>query len=148
MTALTITLEPAATLAIVSAGMFFLTALVTGVWKWVQIMKSPTHQAHPYADIAHRASLLYSFAAMLMGAFAALSAWGPQVDLVATAFPLFYFAFAIATYVWHGALQDTDNQFATRNFVSTWGMVTLVAGEFGGFVVLFAGVMVTLMGVS
>jgi hypothetical protein len=146
MTTLPRTFEPAETVAILSAGVFFFTALLTGVWKWRQIMASDTHQAHPYVDIAHRASLLYSFAAMMLASFAALSVWSTTVDLVATALPLFYFAFAIGTYILHGALQDTDNQFATRSFVSTWGMATLVVGEIGGFVVLFAGVVVALLG--
>lgn len=138
-------LEPASTLAILSAGSFFMVALLTGVWKWRQITTSADHCAHPYVDIAHRASLMYSFAAMLLASFAELSAWQTTVDLAATAFPLFYFAVAIATYVWHGARRDTDNQFRERNFVSTWGMWTLAIAEIGGFVVLFAGVVKSLL---
>jgi hypothetical protein len=133
-------LEPAARLAIMSAGSFFTVALLTGVWKWRQIMASPDHQAHPYVDIAHRSSLLYSFAAMMIASFAELSAWSARVDLVAAAFPLFYFAVAIATYVWHGARRDTDNQFREPTATATWGMWTLVVAEIGGFAVLFAGV--------
>jgi hypothetical protein len=139
------TLEPASALAVLSAGVFFLTALASGVWKWRGMMTSPDHQAHPYVDIAHRASLHYSFAALLLGCFAALSAWSALVDVVATAFPLAYFAIAIGTYVWHGARRDTDNQFARRTFASTWGAATLAIAEIGGFVVLFAGVITTLL---
>lgn len=139
-------LEPASALAVVCAGVFFLTALATGVWKWRSMMSSSDHQAHPYVDVAHRASLHYSFAALLLGCFAALSAWSAQVDVVATAFPLTYFAFAIGTYVWHGARRGTTNQFAERTFVSTWGTATLAVAEIGGFVVLFAGVVSTLLG--
>jgi hypothetical protein len=144
-TTLPTALEPASTLAILSAGLFFMVALLTGVWKWRQIMASADHCAHPYVDIAHRASLMYSFAAMLLASFASLSAWHANIDLVATGLPLFYFAFAIATYVWHGARRDTDNQFRERNFVSTWGMWTLVVAEIGGFMVLFAGVVKSLL---
>lgn len=137
--------EPACTLAILSGGAFFMTALLTGVWKWREIMASPQHQAHPYVDIAHRASLMYSFAALLLGQFATLSAWDARVDLVATTLPLFYFSVAIMTYIWHGARRDTENQFAERNFISTWGMWLLVFAEVGGFAVLFAGVIVALL---
>jgi hypothetical protein len=144
-TTLPTALEPASTLAILSAGLFFMVALLTGVWKWRQIMASADHCAHPYVDIAHRASLMYSFAAMLLASFASLSAWHANIDLVATGLPLSYFAFAIATYVWHGARRDTDNQFRERNFVSTWGMWTLVVAEIGGFMVLFAGVVKSLL---
>jgi len=139
-------LEPAVTIAVLSAGAFFLTALLTGVWKWRQMMTSEEHQAHPYVDIAHRAALMYAFSAMLLGSFASLSAWSATVDLVATALPLLYFAIAIGTYVWHGFLRDTDNQFAQRNFISTWGTLMLAAAEIGGFVVLFAGVAKAMLG--
>lgn len=139
-------IEPAAVLAILSAGGFFTTSLATGVWKWRQMMASPTHEAHPYVDIAHRASLLYAFAAMLLATFASLSAWSVAVDLAATAVCLFYFAVAIGTYVWHGVRQRTTNQFDRRTFISTWGTGLLAMGEVGGFLVLFAGVAVTLLG--
>lgn len=132
---------PAETLAILAAGIFFLTALVTGVWKWRQMMTSEDHQAHYYVDTAHRASLLYSFAALLLMHFAALSEFSDNVNLVATALPLFYFTVAIGTYILHGFARDTENQFAERNFITTWGMVLLIVGEIGGFVVLFIGVL-------
>lgn len=142
---LTLALEPAARLAILSAGAFFTTALATGVWKWRGMRTSPDHCAHPYVDIAHRASLHYSFAALLLACFASLSAWSRTIDLWATALPLFYFAVAISTYVWHGARKGTDNQMRKRTFVSTWGTATLAAAEIGGFAVLFAGVVRSLL---
>ena len=49
-------------LAIVAAGVFFLTALLTGIWKYLEIAASEDGLAHPYIDTAHRASLMYSFA--------------------------------------------------------------------------------------
>jgi len=64
-----------------------------------------------YVDIAHRTSLLYSFAAILLAHFAALSAWSERVNIVAAAVPLAFFAAAIGGYIVHGILQDTDNQF-------------------------------------
>lgn len=137
--------EPAVVLAILASGVFFLTGLLTGVWKWRQIMASDDHKAHVYVDIAHRSSLLYSFSAMLLAVFAALSAWTEIVDLVATAAPLGYFAIAIGTYLWHGVRRGTDNQFSERNLVTTWGMWTLAIGEIGGFLVVFAGVVVALL---
>lgn len=140
------TIEPALVLAIMASGAFFLTGLFTGVWKWREIMASPDNTAFVYVDIAHRSALLYSFAALLLAVFAWLSAWSTTVDLVATALPLFYFAVAIGTYVWHGIRRNTENQFGERNFITTIGMWTLVGGEIGGFVVLFAGTAVTLLG--
>lgn len=130
---------PAETLAIIAAGLFFLTALVTGIWKWRQMLTSEDHQAHYYVDTAHRASLMYSFAALLLMHFAALSEFSDNVNLVATAFPLFYFTTAIGTYILLGFAGKTENQFESRNFITTWGMVLLIVGEIGGFLVLFVG---------
>jgi ABC-type multidrug transport system permease subunit len=138
------TAGPAEILAVFAAGLFFLVALLCGVWKWRQMLSRPDHLAHPYVDIAHRASLLYSFAALLLAVFAGLSAWSATIDLVATAVPLAYFAGAIAVYIWHGAKEDTSNQFESRGFLTTWGTVLLVIGEIGGFLVLFAGTVKTL----
>ena len=141
------------TLAILSAGVFFLVALLTGVWKYLQIRDSEDAQAHPYVDVAHRASLMYSFAAMLLAAFIEISQLPPRVEFWAAFFPLLYFAFAISTYVIHGALQDTDNQlrapFKLGNMTVPPAMMavqmwSLVAAEIGGFLVLFYGVIVAL----
>lgn len=132
-------LGAAETLAIIAAGVFFLTALVTGIWKWRQMLTSDEHQAHYYVNTAHRASLMYSFAALLLMHFAALSDFSDEVNLIATALPLFYFAVAIGTYVLLGFAGKTENQFESRNFITTWGMVLLIVGEIGGFIVLFIG---------
>ena len=103
-------------ITLLAAGLIFLLALVLGVWKYRQIMAAPDHRAHPYVDIAHRAALLYSFAALLLAAFVELSAWPTWVNLTAAAVVVFFFVGAIADYIFHGARRDTTNQFehATR----------------------------------
>lgn len=141
-------IEPAVRLCVIAAGTFFLIGLLTGVWKYLHIARSPTATAPIYVDIAHRAALLYSFASLLLAVFAALSVWSPAVDLVAAALPLAYFAAAIVGYVVHGVLRDTDNQFLRPHRVGPATlpsglmaafMWSLTAAEIGGFVVLFAG---------
>lgn len=140
--------EPAVKLCIVASGVFFLTGLLTGAWKYFHIARSPTATAPVYVDIAHRAALLYSFAALLLAVFAHLSAWSPAVDLVAAALPLAFFGFAIVTYVIHGLLRDTDNQLLKPHRLGSGtvhptavaaSMWVLMAAEIGGFAVLFAG---------
>ena len=140
--------EPAVRLCIVAAGVFFLTALLTGAWKYFEIARSPQAVAPVYVDIAHRAALMYSFAALLLAVFAGLSAWSDTVDLVAAALPLAFFALAIGGYVLHGLLRDTDNQFLQPHRLGrgqlhpaaiSGFMWLLMAAEIGGFVVLFAG---------
>ena len=148
----TITL-PAVRLSLVAAGVFFLTGLLTGVWKYWHIARTQNAQAPAYVDVAHRASLLYSFAAMLLAQFAALSAFSAQVNLWAAAVPLALFAAAIAGYVVHGVLNDTDNQLRRPHKVGAIAlpkhsllifMLLLIAGEIGGAAVLFAGMLKTL----
>lgn len=141
-------LEPAVRLCIVSAGVFFMTGLLTGAWKYWHIARSPTATSPVYVDIAHRAALLYSFAALLLAVFAHLSVWSVTVDLVAAALPLAFFAAAIGGYVLHGVLRDTDNQLLKPHRVGSMTvhpaamagfMWLLMAAEIGGFAALFAG---------
>ena len=146
-------LDPAVRLCILAAGLFFLSGLVTGAWKYAHIARSPTATAPVYVDICHRASLLYSFAALLLAVFAGLSAWDDRLDLWAAALPLAFFAAAIGGYALHGVLRDTDNQFLPPHKVGAIAlpkgslhgfMALLMAGEIGGFLVLFAGALKTL----
>jgi hypothetical protein len=139
---------PAVRLSLVAAGIFFSSGLLTGAWKYFHIARSANAQAPVYVDIAHRTSLFYSFAALLLAQFAALSAFSPQVNLWAAAVPLAFFAAAIAGYIVHGLLNDTDNQFRAPHKVGAMPLPSgglhsfmwlLALGEIGGFAVLFAG---------
>lgn len=143
------TLSPAVILALLASGLFFLTGLLTGVWKYLAIMRSEKAEAPYYVNIAHRTSLLYAFAAQLLAVFAGLSVWSAAVNFWATFFPLVFFAAAIFTYTVHGVLRDTDNQLAHPHRlgpVTLPGLLiqgfmwALIAAEIGGFLVLFAGV--------
>jgi hypothetical protein len=119
-----------------------LLALVLGVWKYRQIMTSDDHRAHPYVDIAHRAALLYSFATLLLAAFVELSTWPTWVNLTAAMVVVFFFVGAIAGYISHGAQRDTVNQFENPVRGTEVVMAMLIAGEIGGFGVIFAGCIV------
>lgn len=145
--------QPAVMLAVVSAGVFFLTGLLTGAWKYHHIHRSENAQAPVYVDIAHRSSLLYSFAALLVAVFANLSAWDDAVDLYATAAQVSFFGLAIGGYIVHGLLQDTDNQLRRPHRVGKTDlpkgsletfMWALMLAEIGGFLVLFSGTLRTL----
>ena len=131
-------------LAIVASGIFFLTALLSGVWKYLQIASSPDARAHPYVDTAHRASLMYAFAALLLATFVELSELPGGVEFVATLLPLAYFALAILSYVVQGLLGKTDNQLRDARPSVAWFMWSLIVAEIGGFGVLFYGVLVAI----
>jgi len=126
-------------IALTASGTFFLTALLTGVWKYRHMLLNDGHVAPVYVDTAHRAALLYAFAALLLARLVEESPFPPAVNLAAVGAPLAFFAIAIATYVGLGLENRTDNQFRERNFGTTWGMVALIVAEIGGFGVLFAG---------
>ncbi|MGN0101343.1 MAG: hypothetical protein ACI39C_10420 [Dietzia sp.] len=126
-------------LTLLAAGLIFLLALCLGVWKYRQMATSANHLAHPYVDIAHRASLLYSFATLLIAVFVELSAWPTWVNLTAAGVLVFFFLVAIGSYIFHGALKDTTNQFERPSAALHLGMVALIVGEIGGFAVHLAG---------
>lgn len=133
---------------LLAAGIFFSSGLLTGVWKYAAIMRSPQAQAPVYVDIAHRASLLYAFSAILIREFVPYSPLSASGTLWAVGVPILFFASAIGMYVVHGILRDTDNQLR-RPHVLGGGTVPaplialymggLIAGEIGGFAILFFG---------
>ncbi|MFC4377498.1 hypothetical protein ACFO5K_25790 [Nocardia halotolerans] len=121
-------------------GLIFLGALLLGVWKYHGIRTSAEGAAHVYVDIAHRAALMYAFAGVLLAVFTELSAWPTVVNLVADLVVLAFFVGAIGTYALHGLRRDTTNQFAGRIPAELrLTMYALIAGEVGGFLVLFSG---------
>jgi hypothetical protein len=139
-------LEPSVTLALLGSGLFFLVGLLSGIWKFAEIWQSETAQAHPYVDIAHRASLLYAFSSLVLAAFAWLSIYGQALEVWAVMLPQILFAAAIVSYLYQGAIKRTDNQLRRNPANPGAGraqlmgfMLALIIGEVGGFVVLIAG---------
>lgn len=130
-------------LTLAASGIFLLVGLVGGILKYRGIMTNANHRAHPYIDIAHRASLLYSFAALVMAALLYFSPYSLEVQLVITGVPLFFFAVAIAQYFRLGLQGKVTNQFKERNFNTTWGMWLLIAGELGGVAAIVWGFLST-----
>lgn len=127
------------TLTLLAAGLIFLLSLCLGIWKYRQMATSDNHLAHPYVDIAHRAALMYSFATLLIAVFVELSAWPTWINLTSVAVVVFFFLAAIFSYIAHGAMKDTDNQFESAGPPLHLGMFLLILGEVGGFAVLLAG---------
>jgi hypothetical protein len=141
-------------LAIICAGAFFLTGLVTGIWKYLAIKNSADGIAHPYINICHRASLMYAFAAILLAEFAKISQLPEVLEFYAMALVLLYFATAIIMYMLHGIFKDTTNQakppftmgkMPVPSIAITLFMWSLIVAEIGGFLVLFYGVLVALL---
>lgn len=144
----------AQTVALIGAGCFFLIGLLTGAWKYMQVRSSENGTAHPYVNTAHRTSLMYSFAALLLAEFAGISHLPEIVESAAVAVPLAFFAVAVGSYMLHGFLRDTTNQLKPPFGLGplpmpAWEMSifmgTLILGEVGGFLVLFYGVLRALL---
>lgn len=126
-------------LSLAASGVFLLVGMLLGVLKYRAIMRSPAHRAPVYVDIAHRASFLYSFAALVIAELLRYSPYPEAVQLAAAGVPLLFFALTIAGYSAHGLRDDTENIFAERNFTTTWFMYALIAGEIGGMAVVLWG---------
>lgn len=131
-------LQQSVSLAILFSGIFLWVGMLTGVWKYYQIHHSEQARAHYYVDIAHRSSLLYAPASLILAVLTYFSVWSEVVNLTFVLINLFFFSFSIASYVLHGFLKDTTNQFKEPHQVGTMhlpkillriAMLLLVLGE-------------------
>jgi len=133
--------QTAPTIAIATSGIFFMGGLLTGAWKYLCMTRSPDYRAPFYVDTAHRASLMYAFAAMLLAVLSSYSVFPAWLNVAATIAPLLFFGLSILIYIKLGLEDRTDNQLrdndapgATRIF-----MRLLMLAEIGGFATLLLG---------
>jgi hypothetical protein len=132
-------------LVVIAAGVFFLNGLLTGLWKFRQMVTSDDGTAHIYVDLAHRASLMYAFASILLAVFVNISQLPAGLELFAVSLLVGYFAIAIIGYMMHGYKRDTDNQMRNMSAAANLFLWSLVIAEIGGFLILFYGVLVALL---
>jgi|SRR5690554_113887 len=140
---------------LLAAGIFFMNGLLTGVWKYVAMMRNEKARAPYYVDIAHRASLMYAFAAILIREFIPYSPVSETLTFWVVAGQLLFFGSAIITYMVHGLLKDTNNQLKRPHVLGKRHLPTmlirvymwfLVIAELGGFAVLLSGLILRLWG--
>ena len=141
-------LELAVKIGIIFSGIFLWIGMFTGVWKYWQIRQSPQSRAHYYVDIAHRSSLLYAPATLILAVLAYCSVWPSMVNLICVLINIIFFSFSIAAYMLHGFLQDTTNQFKQPHQLGefhlpgslmTLAMLGLIVAELGGSGILLYG---------
>ena len=130
-------------ISLLVSGLFLLNGMLTGVWKYAKIMSSPEHAAPVYVDIAHRASFFYSFASLVIAKLIESSPFSVFWQIIIVAFPLSYFILTVIGYMKEGFVNRTENMFAERNFITTWFMYGLIAGEIGGMIFILAGYIYT-----
>lgn len=126
-------------IALLASGLFLMTGMITGVWKWTKTMASPEHKAPAYVNLAHLASFFYSFASLVIAKLIEYSPFSPAVQTVIVAVPIVFFLLTVAGYIREGFLNRTENMFAERKFVTTTFMYFLIAGEIGGFALVLGG---------
>lgn len=148
-------LDQSVSLAIIFSGIFLWVGMLTGVWKYYQISHSDHARAHYYVDIAHRSSLLYAPASLIIAVLAFFSVWAEGLNLIFVLINLFFFSFSILSYVLHGWLKDTTNQFKQPHQMGRWhlpkwmlssAMIFLVIGELGATAGLLLGAIIGLNG--
>jgi len=132
-------INPVIKLCLMCSGIFLLFGMIAGVLKYKQIMKSPTNRASAYINIAHVASFLYSFAAIVMAELLRYSPYSLTRQMWMAGIPLFCFALTIGQYFRLGLVNKIDNQFKERNFTNTFGMDLIIAGEIGGVSLILWG---------
>ena len=146
-------LELAVKIAIIFSGIFLWVGMFTGVWKYWQIRQSPQSRAHYYVDIAHRSSLLYAPATLILAVLAYCSVLPSMVNLICVLINILFFSFSIGAYVLHGFLQDTTNQFKQPHQLGkfhlpeslmTLAMLGLIIAELGGTGILLYGAFIGL----
>ena len=129
--------------ALLFSGLFLLSGMLTGIWKYRKIMASADHTAPAYVDIAHRTSFFYSFAALVIAKLIEFSPFDAFGQTVIVLVPLLFFALTVTGYIREGFVNRTDNMFRERNFVTTWFMYALIAGEIGGLLLILGGFVYT-----
>ncbi|MFW2055038.1 hypothetical protein F4U02_01800 [Acinetobacter haemolyticus] len=148
-------LKDATQIAIVFSGVFLWIGMLTGVWKYYQIRQTEQARAHYYVDIAHRSSLLYAAASLILAILSHFTILAESVVLFCVLANLFFFAMSILTYIIHGLLKDTTNQFKRphqlgRLTLPTWSMtimmLALIIVELGATGILLLGTMLSFWG--
>src|SRR6186997_1706210 len=99
-------------IALLASGLFLLSGMLTGIWKYAKIMSSLEHQAPAYVDIAHRASFFYSFASLVIAKLIEFSPFSQTWQTVIVAVPILYFVLTVIGYIREGILNRTENMFA------------------------------------
>ena len=143
-----IELSLAVKLAILFSGIFLWVGMLTGVLKYLQIRNSAQSRAHYYVDIAHRSSLLYAPATLILAVLAYYSQFSETINLICVVLNLAFFSFSIGAYILHGMLKDTTNQFKKPHqlgkvqlpgILMTLAMIGLIVAELGGTGILLWG---------
>ena len=120
--------------AIVFSGIFLWIGMLTGVWKYYQIRHTERARAHYYI--------------LILATLSHFTVLSNPVALLCVLANLFFFSLAILSYILHGLLQDTTNQFKQPHQLGYWTlpswcmtfmMVALIIAELSTTTILLIG---------
>ena len=135
-------------IGILFSGIFLLIGMLTGAWKYWEIRHSSNFRAHDYVDIAHRASLLYAPACLILAALAHFTILSENVCCILVVGNIQFFVASVMSYIFHGIFKDTTNQFRTPHkvaqytlpsYLMTLFMLLLIIVEIGSTFLLVIG---------
>ena len=141
-------ISKAVQLAIVFSGVFLWIGMLTGVWKYWQIRRSELSRAHYYVGIAHRSSLLYAAATLILAVLSYFTVLNEDIAVWCVLANILFFSFSILVYIIHGFLQDTTNQFKQPHrlgqvnlptWLMTFMMIALIITELLATAILVMG---------
>ena len=134
-------LEMSVKFALLFSAIFLFVGMLTGVWKYAQIRHSPQFRAHYYVDIAHRSALLYAPASLILAVLASFSNLSATILLWCVIANLLFFFASVFSYVLHGFLQDTHNQFQKPHRLGKTGQLPafLVSGFMWALIIAEVG---------
>ena len=138
----------AARIALCASGTFFMAGLLTGYWKYQCMKKHPKAEAPFYVNTAHRAALMYAFAAQLLAVFASLSVFSDRINSFAVGAPILFFGISILHYVHLGLTTGSNNSLrdSTNPRKDYLILNVLSAAEIGGVGVILTGFVLRVAG--
>jgi hypothetical protein len=125
------------------AGLFLLSGMITGIWKYKRLLSSPEQNAPVYIDITHHSSFFYSFACLVIAKLIEYSPFSPGVRFVIAALPLVYFSATIIIYGAEGFLSQSESHVSGSGFVTKWFMNGLVAAQIVSLILILYGFIYT-----
>lgn len=125
------------------AGLFLLSGMITGIWKYRIMMRSPEQSAPVHIDITHHSSFFYSFACLVIAKLIEYSPFSPGIRFIIAALPLVYFSATIIIYAAEGFLSRSEPPHTEGSFAAKWIMNGLAAAQIISLILILYGFIYT-----
>ncbi|MBK8148594.1 MAG: hypothetical protein IPK58_10410 [Acidobacteria bacterium] len=112
-------------IALLASGIFLMTGMLTGVWKYAKIMSSPEHRAPAYVNLAHMASFFYAFASLIIAKLIEFSPFSGGVQTLIVSVPITFFVLTVAGYIREGVF-ESNREYVCRKDIRNDDFYVLV----------------------